>query len=138
MNINQIKANPNNPRILKDFKFKMLVESIKSFPEMLELRPIIVDENNIIIGGNQRHKACLELGMTEVPVKIALGLTEEQKKEFIIRDNISFGEWSMDQLANDWDINLLDNWGLELPIFDNEQKDNTKGEQKCPNCGVSL
>ena len=118
MNINEIKPNPNNPRIIKDDKFKKLVKSIQDFPQMLELRPIVIDENNIVLGGNMRLKACIEAGLKDVPVKQAKELTEEQKKEFIIKDNVGFGEWSWDDLANNWDEQLLTEWGLDIPNFD--------------------
>jgi hypothetical protein len=117
MKINLIKPNPNNPRIIKDDKFKKLVQSIKDFPQMLELRPIVIDENNIVLGGNMRLKACQELGLKDVPTIYAKDLTEEQKKEFIIKDNVGFGEWNWDDLANDWDEELLVEWGLDLPVF---------------------
>jgi len=142
MLITEIKSNPNNPRICKDHKFKQLVKSIQDFPQMLELRPIVIDENNIVLGGNMRLKACIEAGLTDVPVIHANNLTEEQKKEFIIKDNISFGEHDWDVLANEWNILELDEWGLDIPAFANndieEKEDNAKGEKKCPNCGVSL
>jgi len=115
MLISQIKPNPENPRIIKDHKFKQLVESIKSFPQMLELRPIVIDENNIVLGGNMRLKACTEAGLTDVPVIYAKDLTEEQKKEFIIKDNVGYGEWDWEDLANSWDANLLTEWGLDIP-----------------------
>jgi ParB-like chromosome segregation protein Spo0J len=128
MKINLIKPNPNNPRIIKDDKFKKLVQSIKDFPQMLELRPIVIDENNIVLGGNMRLKACQELGLKDVPTIFAKDLTEEQKKEFIIKDNVGFGEWNWDDLANDWDEELLVEWGLDLPIdtkIDNLEDDET-------------
>ena len=118
MNINEIKPNPNNPRIIKDDKFKKLVKSIQDFPQMLELRPIVVDENNIVLGGNMRLKACIEAGLKDVPVKQAKELTEEQKKEFIVKDNVGYGEWDWDDLANNWDEQLLTEWGLDIPNFD--------------------
>jgi hypothetical protein len=117
MKINLIKPNRNNPRIIKDDKFKKLVQSIKDFPQMLELRPIVIDENNIVLGGNMRLKACQELGLKDVPTIYAKDLTEEQKKEFIIKDNVGFGEWNWDDLANDWDETKLVEWGLDLPVF---------------------
>lgn len=139
--ITEIKSNPNNPRLIKDHKFKQLVKSIQEFPEMLELRPIVIDENNIVLGGNMRLKACIEAGLKDVPVKIAT-LNEQQKKEFIIKDNISFGEHNWELLANEWNIEDLDDWGLDIPAFANydiaEKQDNFKGEKVCPNCGVSL
>jgi hypothetical protein len=118
MNINEIKPNPNNPRIIKDDKFKKLVKSIQDFPQMLELRPIVIDENNIVLGGNMRLKACIEAGLIDVPVKQAKELTEEQKKEFIVKDNVGYGEWDWDDLANNWDEQLLTEWGLDIPNFD--------------------
>jgi ParB-like chromosome segregation protein Spo0J len=142
MKINELKSNPNNPRIIKDHKFKQLVKSIQDFPQMLELRPIVIDENNMVLGGNMRLKACLEAGLTDVPVIHANNLTEAQKKEFIIKDNISFGEHDFDILANEWNIIELDEWGLDIPAFANndieETKDNAKGGKTCPNCGVTL
>jgi ParB-like chromosome segregation protein Spo0J len=142
MLITQIKSNPNNPRLIKDHKFKQLVKSIQDFPQMLELRPIVIDENNMVLGGNMRLKACLEAGLTDVPVIHANNLTEAQKKEFIIKDNISFGEHDWDALANEWNIIELDEWGLDIPAFANndieQPKDNAKGGKTCPNCGVTL
>ena len=117
MLITQIKPNPNNPRIIKDNKFKLLVKSIQEFPEMLELRPIVIDENNIVLGGNMRLKACIEAGLTDVPVKVAT-LSEQQKKEFIVKDNVGFGEWDWDDLANNWDVEQLTEWGLDIPNFE--------------------
>ena len=114
--INSIKTNPKNPRLIKDDKFKKLVNSIKEFPQMLELRPIVVDENNIILGGNMRHKACIEAGLKEVYIVQAKDLTEQQKDEFIVKDNVGFGEWDWDILANEWDTEKLTDWGLDLPL----------------------
>jgi hypothetical protein len=114
MLITQIKSNPNNPRIIKDNKFKQLVKSIQDFPQMLELRPIVIDENNVVLGGNMRLKACLEAGLTDVPVIHANNLTEEKKKEFIVKDNVGYGEWDWDILANEWDILELTEWGLDI------------------------
>lgn len=116
--ISKIKSNPDNPRIIKDDKFKQLVKSIKDFPQMLELRPIVVDSDMVVLGGNMRLKACLEAGLKEVDILIADQLTEDQKKEFIIKDNVGFGEWDWDILANEWDNELLNEWGLEVPGFD--------------------
>ena len=113
--ISQVKTNPKNPRIIKDHKFKKLVQSIKDFPEMLEKRPIVVDENMIVLGGNMRLKACLEAGLKEVWIDVA-NWTEEQKQEFIIKDNVGYGEWDWEILANEWETKLLNEWGLELWI----------------------
>ena len=116
--ISQVIPNPTNPRIIKDDKFKKLVKSIEEFPQMLELRPIVVDSNMVVLGGNMRLKACLAAGLKEVPIIVADQLTDEQKGEFIIKDNVGFGEWDWDLLANEWDVEALTDWGLELP-FDN-------------------
>ena len=114
LKINELKPNESNPRIIKEAKFKKLVKSIKDFPEMLELRPIILDENNVILGGNMRYKACVAAGLKEVPVKIAKGLTEEQKEEFIVKDNVGFGEWDWDILGNEWNNEKLGEWGMDV------------------------
>jgi DNA modification methylase len=118
MLINEIKPNPNNPRLIKDHKFKQLVKSIQDFPQMLELRPIVIDENNMVLGGNMRLKACIEAGLTDVPVIHANNLSEPQKKEFIVKDNVGYGEWDWDDLANNWDAQELTDWGLDIPNFD--------------------
>ena len=123
MKLSKIKGNPNNPRIIKDDKFKKLVKSISEFPKMLELRPIIVDENFIVQGGNMRLKALQELKYKEIPdewIKQVSDLTEEQKKEFIIKDNVGFGEWDFDDLANNWDVEQITEWGLDIPNFVND------------------
>jgi DNA modification methylase len=116
--IGTIIPNPTNPRIIKDDKFKKLVKSIQEFPQMLELRPIVVDSNMVVLGGNMRLKACIAAGLKEVPIIVADQLTDAQKGEFIIKDNVGFGEWDWDLLANEWDVETLEDWGLELP-FDN-------------------
>jgi site-specific DNA-methyltransferase (adenine-specific) len=116
--ISQVIPNPTNPRIIKDDKFKKLTKSIQEFPEMLELRPIVVDSNMVVLGGNMRLKACIAAGLKEVPIIVADNLTEQQQAEFIIKDNVGFGEWDWDLLANQWDVEALEDWGLELP-FDN-------------------
>jgi DNA modification methylase len=114
--ISEVKTNPKNPRLIKDDKFKKLVKSIQDFPQMLELRPIVVDENNIVLGGNMRLKACKEAGLKEVYIVKADNLTEQQKDEFIVKDNVGFGEWDWDMLANEWDTEKLTDWGLDLPL----------------------
>ena len=114
--ISEIKTNPKNPRLIKDDKFRKLVKSIKEFPKMLELRPIVVDENNIVLGGNMRLKACKEVGLKEVYIVRAEDLTEEQKDEFIVKDNVGFGEWDWDMLANEFNLEQLEDWGLDVPI----------------------
>jgi hypothetical protein len=112
--ITEVKNNPKNPRLIKDDKFKKLVKSIQEFPQMLELRPIVVDENNIVLGGNMRLKACKEAGLKEVYIVKAENLTELQKDEFIVKDNVGFGEWDWDMLANEWDVDQLTEWGLDV------------------------
>jgi DNA modification methylase len=117
--ISQVKSNPNNPRLIKNDKFKKLVKSVQDFPEMLELRPIVVDENMIVLGGNMRLKACQEAGLKEVWIEVA-DLTEQQKKEFTIKDNVGFGEWEWDILANEWEQTELEDWGLDGFPFEDE------------------
>jgi ParB-like chromosome segregation protein Spo0J len=116
-NINEIKANPNNPRIIKDDKFKKLVKSIQEFPEMLKLRPIVVNDDMVVLGGNMRLKACKETGLKTIPIIKASLLTEQQQKEFIVKDNVGYGEWDWDDLANNWDAEQLTDWGLDIPNF---------------------
>jgi len=118
--ISEVKLNPNNPRLIKDDKFTKLVKSIKDFPEMLDIRPIVVNTDMVILGGNMRFKACKEAGLKEVPIIRAENLTEEQQREFIIKDNVGFGEWDWDLLANEWDATQLEEWGLEGFPFDTE------------------
>ena len=112
--LSKIKSNPDNPRIIKDDKFFMLVKSIKDFPEMLDIRPIVVNKDMMVLGGNMRLKACVEAGMSEVPIIVADNLTEEQQKEFLIKDNVSGGQFDWDALANTWDSELLLDWGVEV------------------------
>ena len=118
MKLTDIKPNPSNPRIIKDEKFFSLVKSIKDFPKMMELRPIVVDDSMMVLGGNMRLKALKEAGYTEIPeewVKKAKDLTEDQKKEFIIKDNVGFGEWDYQDLQANWDTEKLEEWGLDIP-----------------------
>ena len=110
--ISEIKTNPDNPRIIKNNKFYKLVNSIRQFPKMLEIRPIVVNGNMVVLGGNMRLKACKEAGLTEVPIVLADDLTPEEQKEFIIKDNVNFGTWDAEMLANEWDLNKLLDWGL--------------------------
>lgn len=118
--INEVKPNPKNPRIIKDDKFKKLVKSIQDFPDMLNKRPLIVftdvDGKYVVLGGNMRLKACKEIGLKEIPVILADEWTEEQKAEFLIKDNVGFGEWEWDQLQSEWDTEKLEEWGLDLPV----------------------
>jgi DNA modification methylase len=114
--INEVKVNPNNPRLIKDDKFKKLVQSVKEFPEMLDIRPIVVNADMVVLGGNMRLKACKEAGLKEVPIIMADKLTEDQQREFLIKDNVSGGEWDWDILANEWEVEQLEEWGLDIPI----------------------
>ena len=113
--ISDIKKNPQNPRTIKDDNFKKLVSSIKTFPQMLEIRPIVVNADGIILGGNMRFEACKAAGLKEVPVILADSLTEEQQREFIIKDNVSGGEWDWEALHNEWNVEELAEWGLDVP-----------------------
>jgi hypothetical protein len=117
--LSEVKSNPNNPRIIKDDKFTKLVKSIKEFPKMLEIRPIVVNADMIVLGGNMRLKACKEAGLKEVPVIFANDLSEEEQKQFIIKDNVGFGEWDWDMIANEWDASEIQDWGFDIPGFDN-------------------
>ena len=133
IDISKVKLNENNPRLIKDDKFKKLVTSIKEFPEMLKIRPIVVDENLVALGGNQRLMACKEIGLKEVPIIRANELSEEQKLEFIIKDNVGYGQWDYDKLANEWDEQLLLHWGMDVwqteidePEWSEEKQDTFK------------
>ena len=119
IDIKQIKLNDKNPRVIKDYKFKKLVNSIKEFPEMLKIRPIVVNSNLEVLGGNMRTRACIEAGLKEVYITIA-DLTSQQQDEFIIKDNSSFGEWDWDLLANEWETNDLKDWGLDIPKWEDK------------------
>lgn len=114
--ISQVKNNPNNPRVIKNDDFRKLVKSIKEAPWMLQLRSIIVNDDNIVLGGNQRLRACKEAGLKEVYIIKASSLTEEQQREFIVKDNLNSGEWDWDALANEFEIEDLESWGLDLPV----------------------
>ena len=111
--ISKVKPNENNPRFIKDYKFKKLVNSIKEFPEMLKLRPIVVNADMVVLGGNMRLRACKDAGLREVWVLKADELTEAQQREFIVKDNIGFGEWDWDLLANEWNSVQLEDWGMD-------------------------
>ena len=114
--ISEIKLNESNPRFIKDDKFKKLVKSIKDLPQMLDIRPIVVNKDMMVLGGNMRLKACVEAGLIEVPIIIADNLTKEQEKEFLIKDNVSGGEWDWDMIANEWNEVELIEWGLDIPL----------------------
>ena len=124
--LSTIKSNPNNPRVIKDDKFAKLVNSIKEFPKMMELRPMVVNSDMVVLGGNMRLKALKEAGYKEVPdewVKSAESLTEEEQRRFIIADNVGFGEHDWDMLANEWDAVELESWGLDVGGFDIDAND---------------
>lgn len=112
--ISEVKLNPNNPRIIKDDKFRKLVKSIQEFPEMLDIRPIVVNGDMVVLGGNMRYKACKEAGLKEIPIIMADHLTEEQAKQFIIKDNVSGGEWDWEMLHKDWNIEEVKEWGVDV------------------------
>lgn len=111
--VSKLKSNPDNPRLIKDDKFKKLVNSLKEFPEMAEVRPIVVNQEMVVLGGNMRLKAMIEAGWKEAPVEI-VDWSEEKQKEFVIKDNVGFGEWEWDDLANTWDAESLKEWGLDV------------------------
>jgi hypothetical protein len=149
VNISEVKENPENPRYIRDSKFKKLVKSIKEFPEMLEKRPIVVDENMVVLGGNMRLKACKSAGLFEVWIDKAVGWTEQQKREFVeqqkrefvVKDNVGFGEWDWDILANDWDSSQVEEWGLDVwqdPVEEDDLPEDTKEKDQkdfCEYCG---
>jgi ParB-like chromosome segregation protein Spo0J len=133
MKLKDIKPNPNNPRVIRDYKFQKLKQSISEFPKMLSLRPMVIDENNVVLGGNMRLRVLQELGFNDIDeawVKRSSDLTEEEKKRFIITDNVSFGEWDWDTLANDWDVVDLEAWGLDIPFYDEEVKQEESKEEE--------
>lgn len=126
-NITEIKPNPKNPRIIKDEKFVKLVQSLKDFPEMLEKRPLVcftdTDGKLVVLGGNMRLKAAKEIGLKKLPVMLADDWTEEQKQQFLIKDNVGFGEWNWEELQQDWDVQQLGEWGLDVPQWANNSED---------------
>jgi len=134
--ISSIKVNPNNPRLIKDDKFAKLVQSIKDLPQMLDIRPIVVNSDMVVLGGNMRLKACKEAGLKEVPIIIADNLTEDQQREFLIKDNLSGGEWDWQMIANDWDAEQLDEWGLDVPEFEGEELEAFEDEFEVPDGGI--
>jgi len=134
--ISEVKSNPNNPRIIKDDKFQKLVKSIKEFPEMLNIRPIVVNADMVVIGGNMRLKACKEAGIKEVAIIKADDLTDEQQKQFIIKDNVGFGEWDWEDLANNWDAEQLTDWGLDIPDFKPEVLEAEEDDFSVPDGGI--
>jgi len=131
--ITEIRLNPNNPRVIKDDKFAKLVKSIKEFPQMLDIRPIVVNDEMIVLGGNMRLKACIEAGLIEVPVIKASSLTPEQQQEFIIKDNVGFGDWDWDAIANDWDVEKVTEWGLDIPDYEPKILEAEEDDFEVPN-----
>lgn len=118
INITQLKKNPDNPRIIKDDKFAKLVQSIQQFPEMMKIRPIVYAADFVVLGGNMRLEAAKTAGLKEVWAIDASDLTPDQQREFIIKDNVGFGEWDWEELASNWDSDELEDWGLDIPGFD--------------------
>lgn len=132
----ELRLNQDNPRVIKDEKFKKLVRSIKEFPQMLEIRPIVVNDEMVVLGGNMRLKACIDAGLTEVPIIKASSLTPEQQKEFIIKDNVGFGEWEWDVLANEWDVDKLTEWGLDIPDYEPKVLEAEEDDFAAPEGGI--
>jgi len=133
MKLSEIKLNPNNPRVIKDDRFKKLVKSISEFPKMMSLRPIVINADNIVLGGNMRLKALKELGYKDIPdewVKRAEDLTEEETRRFIIADNVGFGEHDWEMLANEWNVEELSEWGLDMPTFEVENETDYSDKNK--------
>jgi hypothetical protein len=133
--ITEVIANPNNPRLIKDDKFRKLVKSIQDFPDMLNVRPIVVNKDMVVLGGNMRLKAIKEAGHTEVAVEI-VDWTEDQQKEFIVKDNVGYGEWDWDDLANNWDAQELTDWGLDIPNFEQEVLEAEEDDFAVPDGGI--
>lgn len=120
--VNELKENPNNPRFIRDSKFEQLVKSIREFPEMLSVRKLVVNKDYIVLGGNMRLKAIKEAGVKEVDIEV-VDWNEEKEKEFIVKDNLGYGEWDFEMLANEWEVESLTEWGLDIPnLLDEEKK----------------
>jgi len=139
--IYKLRKHPENPRVIKDAKFQLLVDSIKDFPEMLEKRPLVVNEDLQVLGGNMRLRAAQEAGLKEIWIDVAEGWSINKQNEFIIKDNSNFGDWDWDVLANSWEVNDLKDWGLNMPVmfegdldFDTERTE-TDNKLKCDHCG---
>ena len=133
--VDKVKSNPKNPRLIKDDKFKKLVKSIKEFPEMETVRPIVVNKDMVILGGNMRYKAMIECGYKEVNVEV-VDWSEQKQNEFIIKDNVGFGEWEWDEIANSWDMEQLEGWGLDLPVFDYKEIEAEEDDFDVPEGGL--
>jgi len=124
--ITKLKENPENPRLISKQSLKKLMRSIQEFPEMLNLRPIVVDDDYMVLGGNMRLQACRNLGLSDIPIIKASQLTEEQKTEFIIKDNLNYGDWDNDALAKEWELGKLEDWGLTIKINDKKVEGDIK------------
>jgi DNA modification methylase len=133
--INKIKSNPNNPRVIKDDKFKKLVQSLKDLPEMAQVRPIVVNQDMIVLGGNMRLKAMKEAGWKEAPVAV-VNWDEDKQRQFIIKDNVGFGEWDWDMLANEWDAESLGEWGLDVPQMNETEIEAEEDDFDVPEGGI--
>jgi len=133
--ITEVISKPNNPRLIKDDKFKKLVKSIQDFPDMLNVRPIVVNQDMVVLGGNMRLKAIKEAGINEINVDI-VDWNEQQQKEFIVKDNVGYGEWDWDDLANNWDAEELTDWGLDIPNFDSNVLEAEEDEFAVPDGGI--
>ena len=131
--LTQIRPNPANPRVIKDHKFQKLVASLEDFPEMLDLRPIVVDETWTVLGGNMRLRALQELKVKEAPVIQVEDLNEEQKRQFVIKDNTNFGEWDWDVLANEYEPEELTAWGLD--VWEEKEEKEEEEKEVCEYCG---
>lgn len=141
--IHKIRPNSKNPRLIKGVKFKKLVASIEELPSMLKLRPIVVDDDYTILGGNMRYKACIEAGLKQIPIIVASDLTEDDKKAFIIKDNVSYGEWDWDMLGNGYEFTELNDWAVDLPsdMFKDDDEidaDTDKDVKVCDVCNKIL
>jgi len=123
-----IKSNPNNPRLIKDDKFYKLVKSLEEDPDFCNVRPVVVNKDMIVLGGNMRLKAAKELGWKEIPCEI-VDWTEEKQRAFTIKDNVGYGEWDWDMLANEWDAEQLNEWGLDIPKFSDPVDYSDKNEE---------
>jgi ParB-like chromosome segregation protein Spo0J len=135
--IGTIKNNPNNPRVIKDDKFKKLVQSIKDLPEMAEVRPVVVNTDMVVLGGNMRLKAMREAGWKDIPIQV-VDWDEDKQRQFIIKDNVSGGEWDWDMLANEWDPEQLKDWGIDLPIFAQEEDIDDLSEKLEPTFRIEI
>jgi len=132
VSVNDITMNENNPRFIRDEKLEKLTKSVKEFPEMLQIRPIVVNKDMMILGGNMRYRACQDAGLTEIPVIIAKNLTDEQELEFLIKDNVSGGEWDWDSLSQQYDFEQLEDWGLDTIKNDWEDLDYIEEDIEAP------